>query len=255
MNKILILSAVFLSILGFTSCSQEEIQVYKDTNNIYFSYSVFPAVHNAPLIDSIGFSFALDNPAIKERIYMLPVRVQGRVSDTDRKIKLTVDPSSTAVLGTHFSLPENIVMHAGKEVDSIPITVHRTADMKSKSFTAVLNLEENEFFTTNMKSKVTNVLTQKTISHISFELTFGDQIIQPKGWFTGFLGAFSAKKFFLMCELMSLKPQMFNQPTGSAGLTIPDMQYYQSFMKRYLVDQKASGNTIYEDDGTEMFFP
>lgn len=58
-----------------------------------------------------------------------------------------------------------------------------------------------------------------------------------------------------MCELMDLDPMMFNQQTGGVGLTVPDVQYYQSFMKRYLADQKASGNTIYEDNGTEMIFP
>jgi len=255
MNKILIFSIIFLSIIGLSSCNQEEIAIYKDTDNIYFSPAVFALVNNGPLIDSTGFSFGLDNPIIKERVYKLPIRVQGKISNVDRKIKVTVDPSGTAVAGTHFVLPENIVLHAGKEVDTIAIKVFRTADMKKSKFTIVLNLEENEFFSTKMQTRVTNVLTQKTISFIRFKLTFEDQITQPKGWVPGFFGAFSAKKFFLMCDLMHLDPVIFNQPPGALGLTVSDVQYYQNFMKRYLIDQKASGNIIYEEDGTEMFFP
>lgn len=255
MKKILILSITFLSLFGLTSCDKEEIETYKGTDNIYFSRSIFPLYSNGPLIDSTGFSFGLDNVSITERIYPLAIRVQGKVSNVDRKINLTVDPSSTAVLGTHFTLPESIVLRAGKETDTIFVKVLRTSDMKTNDLTAVLNLEENEFFTTKMQSRVTNVLTGKTISFVRFKLSFNDKLSTPIGWFSASFGVFTAKKFFLMCDLMNLEPEMFNQPLGSAGLSIPDTQYYQNFMKRYLADQKASGNTIYEEDGNEMFFP
>ncbi|UUW09014.1 DUF4843 domain-containing protein [Flavobacterium plurextorum] len=257
MKKILILSFAFLFFLGFTSCNQEEIENYHNTDNIYFSPSVFAIPANGMLIttDSTGFSFALDKAAVVDRIYKIPIRVQGKVSDVDRKIKVAIDSKSTAIEGTHFKLPDNIVMHAGKEVDSIEVKVYRTADMKTNSFLLILNLEENESFTTNMKSKVINFLTNKTMSHISYKLAFDDKLSQPPGWFAGFLGVFTAKKFFLMCDLMHLEPSMFNQKLGSSGLTIPDIQYYQNYMKRYLADQKAAGNIIYEDDGKEMIFP
>ncbi|MBE8726855.1 DUF4843 domain-containing protein [Flavobacterium hungaricum] len=256
MKKILILSIIFVSFLGFTSCEKEEIKAYEDTDNIYFSNAMFaPNKVSAPLIDSTGFSFGLDNPAITQRIFKIPIRVQGRLSDVDRKVKLTVDPTSTAVEGTHFSLPENIVMHAGQEVDTIEVTVLRAPDMKTNAFTLVLNLEENEFFTTKMQTKVVNALTQKTMSFIRYKLTFDDKLTQPSGWYAPYLGVFTAKKFFLMCGLMDLDPSMFAQKLGAPGLSIPEVTYYQNFMQRYLADQKKSGNTVYEDDGTEMSFP
>ncbi|MBO9583980.1 MAG: DUF4843 domain-containing protein [Flavobacterium sp.] len=254
MKKILILGITFLSLLGLTSCDKEEIETYSDTDNIYFSRAIFPEYKNGPLIDSTGFSFGLDKATVTERIYPLAIRVQGKVSDIDRAVKLTVDPTSTAVLGTHFTFPENIVMHAGKELDTVFIKVLRTPDMKNKDLTLVVNLEENEFFTTKMQSKVTNVLTGKTRNYIRFKLSFNDKLSTPIGWQAVF-GVFTAKKFFLMCDLMNLDPEMFNQVQGSPGLSIPETLYYASFMKRYLADQKANGNTIYEDDGKEMLFP
>ncbi|WP_300977792.1 DUF4843 domain-containing protein [Flavobacterium sp.] len=257
MKKIIISSLVLLSFLGFTSCSEDKIDTYNDTDNIYFSYAAFPGITSGSDIvaDSTGFSFNFDNASVKQRIYRIPIRVQGKISTKDRNIKVTVDPMSTAIEGTHYSLPKDIVMRAGKVVDTLDVTVFRTPEMKANTFTLVLNLEENDFFTTKMKTKVINVLTKKTISFTRFKLSFDDKLAQPPGWFTPFFGAFTAKKFFLMCNLMNLKPVMFNQKLGAPGLAIPEMQYYQNFMKRYLADQKAAGNTIYEEDNTEMFFP
>lgn len=257
MKKILILGIVLLSFLGFTSCNKEEIETYQDSDDIYFSPSVFPIPIGGAriLTDSVGLSFGLENPAIIEKTYKIPIRVQGKLSTADRKVKLVIDPSSTAVEGKHFKLPDNIVMHAGKEVDTIEVKLFRTPDMKDKSMLLNLKLEENESFSTKMKDKVLNVLTQKKLSFISFKLTFDDKLTTPPGWFSGFLGNFTAKKFFLMCDLMHLQPSMFNQKLGSTGLSISDIQYYQNFMKRYLKDQKEQGNIIYEEDGTEMFFP
>ncbi|MDP5199460.1 DUF4843 domain-containing protein [Flavobacterium sp. DG2-3] len=255
MKKILILGITFLAFLAVTSCNSEEIETYQGSDSIYFSPSVFELVFNGPLIDSTGYSFSLEPATVKEHVYFLAVRVQGKVSDVDRKIKLTVDPSSTAVLGTHFTLPDNIVMRAGRAVDTIAVTMLRTEDMKREGKLLVLNLEENESFKTDMKSTVTNVLTQKTLSYISFKLSFDDKLTQPLGWYVPYLGVFTAKKFFLMCDLMGLQPSMFNQKLGAPGLAIADINYYQNFMKRYLADQKASGNIIYEEDGKEMIFP
>src|SRR6478736_8811229 len=107
MKKIIILSIVFLSFLGFTSCTQDEIQTFKETDNIYFS----PAVYRYVTInggagifaDSTGVSFGFDTPKITQKIYRIPIRVQGNLSNVDRPVKVTIDPSSTAIEGTHFT--------------------------------------------------------------------------------------------------------------------------------------------------------
>ena len=261
MKKKIILSIVFLSFLGFTSCTQDEIQTFKETDNIYFS----PAVYRYVTInggagifaDSTGVSFGFDTPKITQKIYRIPIRVQGNLSNVDRPVKVTIDPSSTAIEGTHFTLPKNIVIGAGKAVDTIAVTIFRTPDMKTNKFTLVLNLEDNDQFGTRMKSTVVDPLTKKTLSYIRFKISMTDNLSQPPGWFAPYLGVFSAKKFYLMIDVIGLNPTIFNLSLGSPGsLTVGDITFFQSFMKRYLADQKASGNTIYEADGkTEMSFP
>jgi len=257
MKKILIFSILFLTFIGFSSCDHEEIATYSGTDSIYFAPAVFGISDGATttITDSIGFTFALEKPEVAGKVYNIPVYVQGKMSDVDRKVKVVVDPKSTAIAGTHFTIPENFTIPAGKIVNDLPVTVFRTADMKKNGLLLILNLEENESFNTNMKSKEVNVLTHKTISFIKFKLSFDDKLTQPIGWYAPYLGVFSAKKFFLMCNLMNLDPTIFNQKLGSPGLAIADFVYYQAFMKRYLADQKASGNIIYEEDGKEMIFP
>lgn len=256
MKKILILSIVFLSLLGITSCNRDEIETFKGQNSIYFEPSVYGmSIQGVKTVaDSVGYSFALEKASLTEAIYKIPIRLQGKVSDVDRNVKVSIDPKSTAIQGTHFDLPETIKISAGKEVDTIAVKVHRTADMKQNRYLLILNLEENDSFKTDMKS-FTSQLTGKTLSFISFKLSLDDKLAQPTGWYVPILGVFTAKKFYLMCELMDLKPEMFNQKLGAPGLGIADLGYYQGFMKRYLADQKAAGNIIYEEDGKEMIFP
>lgn len=257
MKKIVILSIVFLSFLGFTACNQEEIETYSSTDNIYFSPSVFITTYvgTTPTpIDSTGFGFGFEAVSVKEKVYKLLIRVQGKVSNVDRKVKLTVDPLSTAVEGTNFTLPENMVMHAGKEVDTIAIKIKRTPDLKNKALTLVVNLEDNEFFTTKMKTRVTNILTQETLSFVQFKISFDDKIVKPLTWVPTYVGIFTPKKFLLMCDILQLNPVIFLQGYDQPGVSSAEYRYYGNFMRRYLADQKVAGNTIYEDDGTEMVF-
>lgn len=260
MKKIIILSIVFLSLLGVTSCDKDEIETYSSTDNIYFSAAVFPVIvqdGSFKTIDSTGFSFGYDNASIVSRTIKIPIRVQGRTSASDRMVRISVDPLSTAVVGTDFELPPTFMIRAGQVIDTLSVKVLRTGAIKAKALTMVLNLEENEFFTTKMKSKVINTLTKKTLSFTRFKVSFDDILGQPIGWSISNYGVFTTKKLFLMSEQMNLDPKIFNQPAGagSIGLTVADMQYYQNFMKRYLAAEKAAGRTVYEDDGTEMFFP
>lgn len=256
MKKIIIVSLVFLSLLGFTSCTQDEIEAFKETDNIYFSPAVYRYVtlNGAEVLaDSTGITFAWDVPTITKRIYRIPIRVQGNLSSADRAVKLSVDPSTTAIQGTHFTLPNNIVMRAGKQVDTIDVTVFRTPDMKTNKFTLVLNLEDNDQFGTRMKSKVVDPVTKKTLSYIRFKLSFNDVFSKPPGWWEGNFGTYSQKKFNLMIEVMKLDPAIFS--VSYQKIPIADMSFYQTFMKRYLSEQRAIGNTILEDDGTVMVFP
>lgn len=251
MKKIFFLSLLLLFAISFTSCTNEDVKTYQATDNIYFSPAVFPTVLNGPLVDKSALSFAYDPLSVTTRVFKIPFRVQGNSSKEDRIVSVVADVSSTAVAGVHYELPSQVVMHAGKVVDTLAVTLFRIPDMKTTTFTLKLNLQDNEFFKTQMKSKETPAL-----SYVSYTLSFDDILTAPKGWYAPYLGTFSVKKFYLMTGLLGLDPAIFNNALGSPGLSLGEMTYYKNFMKRYLADQKAAGNTVYEADGTtEMVFP
>jgi len=250
MKKIFFLNLILLFAISITSCTNEDIKTYQATDNIYFSPAVFPTALNGPLVDKSALSFAYDPLSVTKRVFKIPFRVQGNSSAEDRLVSVVADASSTAVAGVHYELPSQVVMRAGKVVDTLSVTLFRTPDMKTTTFTLKLNLQENEFFKTQMTSR-----ENPGLRYVSYTLSFDDILTAPKGWFVPVLGVFSVKKFYLMTSLLGLDPAIFNNALGGPGLSVGELTFYKNFMKRYLADQKAAGNTVYEDNGSEMVFP
>lgn len=242
---------MFVICLGFVlaACSNDTIDTYQGNDNVYYTWSVEGLYVNRLYVypDSLGFTFAYKEAAVTDSIFKLPVTVQGQVLDRDRTLKVSVNPQSTAKEGVHFDLPESIKFGANLTTDSIPITFHRTPEMKSETFTLVLDLEENEDFRIEMKDKLEDEFTGEMRSYTSFKLSVNDILKQPTFWHEGFLGVFTKKKLFLISELLGI-------PTDHYNNIVPysDLQFHAQFMKRYLNDKKAAGETVYEDDGTEM---
>ncbi|MEL4308614.1 DUF4843 domain-containing protein [Joostella sp. CR20] len=230
------------------SCDKDEIDTYKGQNSVYFTWPVEGTYVNRLLAypDSIGVSFAFIPPTINDTILMLPISVQGKLADVDRTVSVAVTDSSTAVQGEHFDLPETIVFRANQPTDSIPITFHRTPDMKENRFRLQLQLQANDDFSTEMNSKE-NDFTGEVLNYTKFDITISDILETPPYWVDYYFGTFTAKKLFLMSDLLGISTETFNQV-----VSVGDVRFYASFMKRYLAEQKLNGETVYEDDGSEM---
>lgn len=243
LNKIALLSLVLAC---FMSCETDVIDTYSGKDNIYFTYAE-TAVNwgrGLELRDSIGYSFAFKKPEVQSMVVNIPLAVQGTVSTQDREVKVVIDAGSTAKEGVHFEIPKQTLLRAGMAVDSIPVTFIRTPEMENQSFSLILHLEPNNRFSTDFDKMVTE---NGTLSLIELEITISDILNKPMRWFDYYLGNFTAKKLFLMSELLDFDPIIFSQS--------PDLAlqlYFATFMQRYLNTQEASGNIIYEDDGSKM---
>lgn len=245
-NHIVLLSLVLLC---FMACETDAIDTYSGKDNIYFTYAESGddfIVGGRERRDSIGYSFAFDEPEVQQMLVKIPFAVQGNVSTEERVVKLVVDEASTVIEGTHFEIPSQVILGAGKAVDSLPITFFRVPEMKTENLSLVLRLESNENFTTDFKSRVIN---SDTLSLVKLKITINDILKMPLGWYDYYQGDFTAKKFFLMSELLDFDPIDFNDPRI---VNLGVQQYYATFMQRYLNEQEAVGNTIYEDDGSKM---
>lgn len=242
---------VFLSIISLLSC-EKDIKVYDGDNNIYFLRSVSPDYFNAALYgkvyDSLNVTFAFD-PVKTDSLVHIPVSTTGIPASLDRNFKISVSSSSTAVAGEHYeALPADFTMHAGRVIDTIPVKIFRTADMGNSEFTIILELQPNEHFKTGMVDKVANATTGQKLSYTRFKIIANDVLVKPSKWIDTYFGMFTRKKLLLMSSLLGIPVDALNQ----ASTTVSQIIFYAKYMQRYLNEKKAAGETIYEDDGTEM---
>lgn len=240
--KIKLYQILLLGFLGLIlwSCEKDELKKYSGKDSMFFDWSV--AGRTPETIDSTGFSFAYDELNVQDRMMEIPISLQGNVSDIDRDYKIEVDENSTAIEGKHFSFEEKTVLRAGEVIDTLLIRVYRTPDMQENLYSIILKLVPNESFKTEMKN-----ITEDGLSFVKLTITVDDILDRPEGWDDLFFGGFSREKLFLMAEILEVEPARFTE-----GFSLGDLQYYNSFIQRYLDEKKASGETVYEEDGSEM---
>ncbi len=91
------------------------------------------------------------------------------------------------------------------------------------------------------------MVSNRQVSLVSFRWFANDIIKKPARWLDTYLGTFTRKKLLLMAQVLGFEPAYLD-----ASVSIVEMTAYGKFMQRYLNEQKAAGNTVYEDDGSEM---
>ncbi|MBD0830545.1 DUF4843 domain-containing protein [Aestuariibaculum sediminum] len=249
MKKIILYITMSCLCCFMMACDEDTLDTYSAKDSIYYTWPVDGAwIEGARVYpDSLGTTFAFKPAEITETIFPLGVSVQGNVVDYDREINVKVKESSTAVQGVHFDLPEKIIFGANKAVDSIPITLYRTADMKDNSFTLVLELVEGADFAVEMRDEIIDVLTEEKRDFTVFQLTVNDIIRTPKYWYFYYLGDFSAKKMLLISEVLDVPLDIYEN-TRDYNL----MRYHGYFIQRYLNEKDKAGEPILEEDGSPM---
>lgn len=94
-------------------------------------------------------------------------------------------------------------------------------------------------------------LKDKVVNPIVHVIGINDQVIVPKQWNVNYWGAFSPTKFKLVCEVL--------------GLTMQDFEDYQTMNQnrakalaqnfdRYLKEEKAAGRTVMDKDAADNEF-
>jgi hypothetical protein len=112
-------------------------------------------------------------------------------------------------------------------------------------------LQDNNNFSTGMKTKITNSITGASFSYIKYKIFLNDILAPAKYWFVPYLGTFSRKKVYTMAQVLGITPQQINDVTSSST-TLSVENYYGRAVQIYLNQQKAAGTPIYEDDGSLM---
>lgn len=230
-------------LLVIASCKKEKLLTYDTKASIYFNYVQQVTVR----LDTLNIAFAYSPTTKKDSTILIPIQIAGAPSSQDREYSLSVDPASTAS-PDHYVLPSKFVIRAGKMTDSFPMRLLRVKDLQDTTKNIILNLRANDNFNTDLQKWP---VTGDTINTLTLKINVSDILLAGPYWtgvFAPYFGNFSVKKVQLMNQIVGM-PLDF-PINGIYSLTLSaDASIYAITMSRYLKDQAAAGNTIYEADG------
>ena len=174
----------------------------------------------------------------------VPVKVQllGRSAEYDRPIAVTVY-SENAQEGVDYILPDRAVMPAGASSVDYVVVLKRTPAIKQERKMICLTLHANEHFDLPV-SRMEQVAD--TVSIVDVRIYFSDMFTKaPAAWDRNLLGEFTQQKFELICKVLQIDPDDFNDP---AVITLAKMLYISAEMTAYVAEQKESRDAGMEYD-------
>ncbi|SJZ69259.1 protein of unknown function [Chitinophaga eiseniae] len=233
-----------LMLYALTACQKETLKTWSGTNDIYFENSLVEDAAKRTS-DSMNILFIFAPKGTTDSILKIPVRTMGTPVGYDRTFSVGTTQSN-AVAGKHYdALPDSFVMRANRVVDTIRLRLRRTPDMMTDTVSLVLQLQANDYFTTNMARVAIGNNTWLSATTLRIRMT--DVLSKPAFWFSAVFGSFSRKKFLLVCELTDYDPYKL-----ANAVPIADTYYLGKVTQRYLDEQARAGNVILDDDGSVM---
>jgi hypothetical protein len=225
-----------LLFLALTACQERNPELFKDINGIYFNNTS----STMSVTDSLDLTFVYEAGDEME----VPVKVQllGRSAEYDRPIAVTVY-SENAREGVDYILPDQAVMPAGASSVDYVVVLKRTPAIKQERKMIHLTLHANEHFDLPV-SRMEQVAD--TVSIVDVRIYFSDMFTKaPAAWDKNLLGEFTQQKFELICKVLHIDPDDFNDP---AVITLAKMLYISAEMTAYVAEQKESRDAGMEYD-------
>ena len=113
----------------------------------------------------------------------------------------------------------------------------------------MLNLKPNDRFHTDLKSVRTVTSTSgDSVRVLVFKINISNILPPWRAAFDTYFGSFSLKKIRLINEITGMPLDYSDSYVYDLNGTAK-LNYFAITMSRYLADQAASGNIIYEEDG------
>lgn len=146
--------------------------------------------------DSLVFSFVTTPAETKEYVMDVDVCVMGPVADYDRTANIVVNANATTAAASQYSFPATVVIPAGKNKGTLPVTMKRDNSLEQKSVRLQIAVAQSSDFAVGVNEQ----------NH--FTLIWSDKISRPKNWdtLTEFFGTYSDVKYRFM---------LANSPAGT----------------------------------------
>jgi len=239
------------------SCKKETLMTYNASDNIYFNYTFKVPSGPVNYADSLNVTFAFSDSTHKDSVLLIPVAVTGSAKNTDRNFDVSVDPGATAMAATDYVLPATFVVHAGRTIDTMPVTLKRTLALKTNTLFFTLRLKANNQFQTQIRyrSRVSDDLRTiapgDTSQTQTFKVLMSDQLEAGQYWssYAYYFGEFSEKKVRLINQIAGMPLDFWSVDLYSSTQHQANALYYSGLVFRYLSDEAYNGNTIFEADG------
>lgn len=225
-----------LLFLALTACQERNPELFKDINGIYFNNTS----STMSVTDSLDLTFVYEAGDEME----VPVKVQllGRSAEYDRPIAVTVY-SENAHEGVDYILPDQAVMPAGASSVDYVVVLKRTPAIKQERKMIHLTLHANGHFDLPV-SRMEQIAD--TVSIVDVRIYFSDMFTKaPAAWDKNLLGEFTQQKFELICKVLQIDPDDFNDP---AVITLAKMLYISAEMTAYVAEQKENRDAGMEYD-------
>ncbi|MGN6417022.1 MAG: DUF4843 domain-containing protein [Pseudobacter sp.] len=231
-----------------TGCSKDKTVDIFNTARSYIYFGV-PNTAIRPVevyIDSISYSFAMDNPDLEEKTFAIPVKIAGTSTEQDRRFTYSITAESSNYDPSLVSFSEPVI-RSGKVSDTLYIKIKKGAALRNNIMQFTIQLkEDNEFLIGNKYNEKLRII-------------FTNQLLEPKWWFTwrNQFGTFYPEVYERWIQVYYLgadpSPDLYtaapgpvyywnNMPTSATASWYPVTFMYVNFLKQYFIDNAVYPN-------------
>lgn len=269
MKKILYMIALVWMGIGMMSC-EKEIKDYDGEEGVYFFVQ-----WGAEWGDTTKWANQSYTPVefvnVLGDTYDVKVRVMitGRTKDYDRTFRMVVDKdTTTAVENLNYEPFEEMqVVKAGWNYSDVMIHLKRNENIMEVEKVLALRLLPSDDFTVAIPEwgKLADLWASDggdVFDASMHKIIMNDFIVRPARWIPardyavgeaegGLWGAFTVKKYRLICDHFNLTYEDFQTEEAMPGAKRTVINEY---MVKYLQDLYDKGTPVLEDDGRLMWF-
>ena len=227
MRYIFILTILFSV---FYSCSEDKLDTYDAERYVYFSNTS---------TDSIVESFFF-YPGANSREVKIEIGYAGKEITGNCKYRIEVDQDLTTAAANDYSFSNDQVWEAGKDKDTLVLTLNKTPNLDNKRVRLVLKIVASDDFNVG------------PLANTRLIVNFTSMAITPTWWderiSSSYLGRYTETKYAEFIKATGI--------SSMENMSASDKRYYSLKFKYYLINIKnETGKPVMDEGNVEMTVP
>ncbi|MDR1273592.1 MAG: DUF4843 domain-containing protein [Odoribacteraceae bacterium] len=195
-----LIAAAILAACLFTACENDAFTWGN------YTYARIVGPENWTLgTDSLHFTFSSQSLATTEFVMEAEIIIMGEVADHDRVVRLAIDTTrTTAVKGTHYTIPESVTIPADEVSAPCHIAIRRTPELQSVNVRLRVKIAPGGDIGPGVNEWNTLIIQ------------WNDVISRPINWdaLQEFFGEYSDMKFRFIISTLGISQFTYGEPDG-----------------------------------------